>query len=87
MPNPRKLWGRIKRDLKEGEVIDVDINNIYKVSHYDGEKKIILSNATVFGGKNKFLGISFIIVGCLSILCGIIFSVGYKYQMRKEKYL
>ena len=85
MPNPRKLWGRIERDLKEGDIIDVEINNHYYVKHYDGEKKIVLSNATVFGGKNKILGISFIVVGCISILAGILLVVGYKYQMRKEK--
>ena len=38
-----------------------------------------------FGGKNKFLGISYIVVGALSILCAIIFPVGYKFQMQKEK--
>ena len=87
MPNPKKLWGRIERDLKEGEVINVEIDNRYKVSHYNGEKKIVLSNATKFGGKNKILGISFIIVGCLSILCGIIFAIAYRFQMQKEKTL
>ena len=85
LPNPKKLWGRIDQDLKEGDVIEVDIDNQYNVSHYEGKKKIVLSNATKFGGKNKFLGISYIVVGALSILCAIIFPVGYKFQMQKEK--
>ena len=85
LPNPKKLWGRINQDLKEGDTINVEINNNYNVSHYDGKKKIILSNATKFGGKNKFLGISYIVVGALSILCAIVFPVGYKFQMQKEK--
>ena len=87
LPNPRKLWGKIDRDLKKGESIDVDITSNYNVSAYDGKKKIILSNATVFGGKNKFLGISYIIVGCLSLLCAVIFPIGYKFQLEKEKEL
>ena len=85
LPNPRKLWGRINRDLKKGETIEININNYYNVSHYDGKKKIVLSNATKFGGKNKFLGISYIVVGGLSILCAIIFPIGYRFQMQKEK--
>ena len=85
LPNPKKLWGRINRDLKKGEIIDVTINNLYDVSNYSGKKKIVLSNATKFGGKNKFLGISYIVVGSLSILCAILFPIGYKFQMQKEK--
>ena len=85
LPNPKKLWGRINRDLKKGEIIDVTINNLYDVSYYSGKKKIVLSNATKFGGKNKFLGISYIVVGGLSILCAIIFPIGYRFQMQKEK--
>ena len=85
LPNPKKLWGRIDRDLKQGEKIDIVINNNYDVSHYKGKKKIVLSNATKFGGKNKFLGISYIVVGALSILCAIIFPIGYRFQMQKEK--
>ena len=87
LPNPRKLWGRINRDLKKGETIDITINNQYNVNNYKGKKKIVLSNATKFGGKNKFLGVSYIVVGALSILCAILFPVGYKFQMQKEKEL
>ena len=87
LPNPRKLWGKIDRDLKKGDNISIDIKNNYNVSAYEGKKKIILSNATVFGGKNTFLGTSYIVVGCLSIICAIIFPIGYKFQQQKEKEL
>ena len=40
LPNPRKLWGKIDRDLKKGESIDVDITSNYNVSAYDGKKKL-----------------------------------------------
>ena len=87
LPNPRKLWGRINRDLKKGEVIDITIANKYNVNNYKGKKKIVLSNATRFGGKNKFLGVSYIVVGALSILCAILFPIGYQFQIKKEKEL
>ena len=87
LPNPRKLWGRINRDLKKGEVIDITIDNKYNVNNYKGKKKIVLSNATRFGGKNKFLGVSYIVVGALSILCAILFPIGYQFQLKKEKEL
>ena len=87
LPNPKKLWGRINRDLKNGDLITIDIQSNYNVSIYEGKKKIVLSNATKFGGKNKFLGISYIVVGVLIILCAIIFPIGYKFQQEKEKNL
>ena len=87
LPNPRKLWGRINRDLKKGETIDITIYNKYNVNNYKGKKKIVLSNATRFGGKNKFLGVSYIVVGALSILCAILFPIGYQFQLKKEKEL
>ena len=85
LPDPKKLWGRINRDLKQGDKIDITIQNKYNVTHYGGKKKIVLSNATKLGGKNKFLGISYIVVGALSIICAVLFPLGYKYQQNKEK--
>jgi hypothetical protein len=85
LPNPRKLWGKINQDLKKDDQIEITITNNYNVNHYDGKKKIVLSNATDLGGKNDFLGISYIVVGGLSLICAIIFPIGYKYQMQKEK--
>jgi hypothetical protein len=85
LPNPRKLWGKIDRDLKKDEIITINITNNYDVSYYEGKKKIILSNTTIFGGNNKFLAICYIIVGGLSLISAIFFPIGYKLQMQKEK--
>ena len=85
LPDPRKIWGKIDRDLKEGEILNVTINNNYNVSAYDGKKKIILSNVTNLGGNNIFLAYAYIIMGSLSLLCSIVFPIGNKIQMAKEK--
>ena len=85
LPNPRKLWGRIKGDLKKGDEMTISIKNKYNVSYYDGKKKIIISNTNIFGGRNIFLGICYLVVGGLSLICAIIFPIGYKIQMSKEK--
>ena len=87
LPNPRKLYGKIDRDLDKGEKLEFTIENNYDVSKYDGKKKIILSNANALGGKNKFLGVSYIVVGCLSIVCAVLFPLGHQYQLKKEKEL
>ena len=87
LPNPMKLWGKIETDLKKGDNIRIEIESNYDVKHYDGKKKIILSNSTIFGGKNTFMGICYIVIGILSLICVVIFLIGYKIQMKKEKEL
>ena len=85
LPNPKKLWGRIERDIESGDEIKVNIESKYNVDIYKGKKKIILSNATKFGGKNTFLAISYIVVGALSLISAVVFPIGYKLQQEKEK--
>ena len=85
LPNFRKLWGRITdTELKNGEKLTFIVDNNYNVTHYSGDKIIILSITNEFGGKNKFLGFSFIVVGGISLLLGVAFPVLY-YQRNKNE--
>ena len=87
LPNFRKLWGRIKKDgLKKDETLYFKINNNYNVSHYGGDKSIILSTANKFGGKNFFMGVCFIIVGIISLILGFAFPF-LIYQRNKNESL
>ena len=89
LPNFRKLWGRIKNvngedKLKAGNYT-IKINNYFNVSKFDGEKIFVLSTVNGFGGKNKFLGISYIVVGSISLILSVVFLIGYKIHQNKEK--
>ena len=85
LPDFRKPWGRIERDLSEGNYTLI-INNRYPVKSFDGEKYFILSTVNSFGGKNYFLGILYLVLGGISILTGILFWFGYKkYNMEKSQ--
>ena len=85
LPNFRKLCGRINRNLDAGSDIRVTIDNNFDISSFNGEKYLILSTVNAFGGKNSFLGISYIVLGAISIILAIIFIIGYNLHSKKEK--
>ena len=86
LPNFRKLWGRIDdRDLKEGTKIRVKILDKFDVSAFSGKKFLILSTVNAFGGKNSFLGISYIVLGAISIILAVVFIIGYNIHTKKNK--
>ena len=85
LPNFRKLWGRITdRDLKAGTKIEVKIENNFDVSSFYGKKYLILSTVNAFGGKNSFLGISYIVLGGISIVLAIVFIIGYNLHSKNK---
>jgi hypothetical protein len=85
LPNFRKLWGRITdRDLKAGTEIEVNIENNFDVSSFNGKKYLILSTVNAFGGKNSFLGISYIVLGGISIVLAIVFIIGYNLHSKNK---
>ena len=85
LPNFRKLWGRIERDLKAGSHVTVEVDNNFDVSKFNGKKFLILSTVNVFGGKNTFLGVSYIVLGAICIVLAIVFLIGYNIHQKKNK--
>ena len=79
--NPRKLWGRINRDIKQGSTLKVKIELKY---NYGGSRYIILSTRNIFGGESMFLGICYIIAGGLSLMASVIFITTYSSFHRKN---
>lgn len=76
LPNFRKLWGRIEKDIEPGSY-EVEIDYNYDID-FGGKKHFVLSTVNAFGGKNSFLGISYIVVGGVCLVLALLFFIGYK---------
>jgi hypothetical protein len=76
LPTFRKLWGKIETDLDEGEY-NLTITNNYDVDEWDGEKHIVLTTGSAFGGKNIFLGTLFLVASGICFLMDLVFIVMY----------
>lgn len=81
LPNFRKLWGKINRDLAPG-TYTVKIVNNYDVNGFEGNKSFVLSTTNALGGKNYFLAVCYIVVGSLCLVFAIIFLVAF---LKKKK--
>jgi len=87
LPNFRKLYRKLNLTAiekeKNGEEDKLSVNkdveyrfNIvynFRVDQFQGKKKLILSTTSLLGGKNNFLGIAYIVVGCICVVLGVVF--------------
>ncbi|TMS38465.1 hypothetical protein L596_005185 [Steinernema carpocapsae] len=54
------------------------INDNYPVSAFGGRKHFIISTTSWAGGKNAFLGITYMVVGSLCIVLGLVFLIVHR---------
>ena len=73
-PDFRKIWGKIDQDLPKGDYT-VEVKARWDISSFGGEKYIVLAQTNSLGGKNYFMGYSYIIVGTISLILAIGFII------------
>ena len=79
-----KTWGVINEDLDKGSYT-VDIDSVWDVDLFGGEKILKFSQVNSYGGKNMFLAVCLLVFGALSFLLGIFMFIFYLKKIRKRK--
>eukprot|EP01059_Diplonema_ambulator_P022553 TRINITY_DN37862_c0_g1_i1.p1 TRINITY_DN37862_c0_g1~~TRINITY_DN37862_c0_g1_i1.p1 ORF type:complete len:487 (+),score=123.08 TRINITY_DN37862_c0_g1_i1:56-1462(+) len=74
----RKLYRKIDKQLQPGTYLMV-IDHRFDISGFSGEKYFILSTLTWIGGKNYFLGATYIAIGCLCVILAITFTIKHMF--------
>mmetsp|Transcript_22663 Transcript_22663/g.56002 ORF Transcript_22663/g.56002 Transcript_22663/m.56002 type:complete len:394 (+) Transcript_22663:92-1273(+) len=89
-PKFRKLYGWINQKIPKGEKIEFEIWSNYVVESFSGHKALIATTTNLFGGKNKYIGVTFFGLGFTFLFFGIIFAIKHWFRPRRiadRKYL
>jgi len=89
LPKFKKLYGKIDQDIPAG-TYTVNIDNNFPVLDFSGDKAFVLSTTTWIGGKNNFLAIAYLVVGCVCMVLAVGFAIKQKLSPRQlgdERYL
>ncbi|QPG74374.1 hypothetical protein FOA43_001701 [Brettanomyces nanus] len=78
-----KMVGRNDDDKLTKGTYEVSIGLHFPVLPYDGHKYIYLSTRSVIGGRNTFLGICWMVGGCVCILLAVGFAIVHLVHPRK----
>ena len=75
LPFFRKLYGKIDSDFAVGDTLSFQIDVNFEVQSFGGSKALVLTTLSDLGAKNSALGYSFIILGSINLVIGVIFAL------------
>lgn len=81
LPAFRKLYGKYDFDINPGTYL-LKIQSNYDTKTYNGTKSVHISTVSWIGGKNTFLGVSYLIVGGVCVAIGLFFLLRHLFFSR-----
>jgi len=83
LPSFRKKYGIIHGEILKGSTLEFVILCQFRVDQFQGTKSLVISTTNWFGDKNHFLGVAYLVIGCICIALGITFAIKYSKNPRK----
>ena len=84
LPTFKKLYRQITdRSLPAGSSLVFSVDYQFPTQQYGGQKYVVLSTTSWMGGKNDFLGITYVAVGVACVLVAAVFGVKQLFRPRK----
>ena len=82
-PTFRKLYGVIDGPFDAGDVIAINLTANFEVRSFGGSKAVVLSTQSEYGQRNNNIGMTYVVVGALALVIGILlFAVNYAYPRK-----
>ena len=88
-------WGRLlykdpqtgeERGLRKGDKLHVHVKTWFRVHAFNGEKHVVVSDASRLGGRNSALWIMYLITGVSSFMAGFFFlATFYRHVSQQER--
>ncbi|KAI9316999.1 CDC50/LEM3 family [Dichotomocladium elegans] len=72
-PTFRKLYSKYEGDPLQPGTYQIQVDMNYDIAAYGGTKSIVLSGTSFLGDRNPFIGLAYIVMGCVCALLGLIF--------------
>jgi len=79
----RKLYAIIKKDLKAGDYVKIDILNVFEVKSFHGKKSVILATTSWLGARRDFLSTAYYVMGALCLAFAIASAIKLQFYPRK----
>jgi hypothetical protein len=77
LPNFKKPWGKINKDLQKGNYT-MKIYNNYNSTGWDGTRSFILTTVSLIGGRNYLLPTAFICISLFAFIASLYFCIRFR---------
>ncbi|GAA5798358.1 hypothetical protein HPULCUR_003760 [Helicostylum pulchrum] len=82
-PTFRKLYSALRDNTLQAGIYEVNVVLNYDITAYGGTKSIVLTGTSFLGDRNPFMGLAWIVMGCVCTLLGVVFLGWHFFKPRK----